>query len=169
MGSIQHCSIISQQIVAFSGRVARSSPKSTPSTNAAAQSRVSRRNTAKQTQIRKRQALIASTRIFNSVDGAPRIAAVVPLCSDVYSRDAVNALAGSLDGDVGECPQSGIYRLKYSLRSRYSIKCLNITFLQSRALQDVTTIHSITIPIPLRHFRRMQSCGLCCLRFVRYP
>lgn len=97
------------------GRVSRSSPKSAPSTNATAQSRVNRRNTAKQTQTRKRQALIASTRIFSGTDGVPRIVAVVPLCSDVHSRDAVNALANPLDSDVEECPQSGTYRLKYKL------------------------------------------------------
>ena len=97
----------------FSGRVARSSLQSAPSTNAAAQSRVNRRNTAKQTQILKRQALVASTRLFNGTDGVPRIVAVVPLCSDVYSRDAVNGLVNSLGSDVGECPQSGTYRLKY--------------------------------------------------------
>ncbi|KAF8481485.1 ribosome biogenesis protein tsr1, partial [Gautieria morchelliformis] len=95
------------------GRVSRSSLQSRPSTNATTQSRMNRRNTAKQTQIRKRQALIASTRIFNGIDGVPRIVAVIPLCSDVYSQDAVKALAGSLDVDVdGECPQSGTYRLR---------------------------------------------------------
>lgn len=96
----------------FLGRVAGNTLKPAPS-NASAQSRVSRRNTAKQTQIRKRQALIASTRIFNGVHGVPRMVAVVPLSNDVHSIDAVNALAGPLDGDVEKLSESGTYRLKY--------------------------------------------------------
>ncbi|GJJ06491.1 hypothetical protein Clacol_000683 [Clathrus columnatus] len=97
------------------GRVQRTSLKSNPVNAAIAQTRLNRRNTAKQVQLRKRQALIAATRIFNGVDGAPRIVAVIPLCSDLFSRDAVEALGRALDVDTGTCPDTGLWRLKYAL------------------------------------------------------
>ncbi|KIJ49414.1 hypothetical protein M422DRAFT_225108 [Sphaerobolus stellatus SS14] len=94
------------------GRVVRTDPKSASISNAAAQTRLNRRNTAKQAQIRKRNALVTSTRIFNGVNGAPRIVAVVPLCSDVFAKDGVKVLAGALDTDTEDCPDTGLWRLK---------------------------------------------------------
>ncbi|KAF8498834.1 ribosome biogenesis protein tsr1 [Hysterangium stoloniferum] len=96
------------------GRVARHSQKSTILNSLTAQSRVNRRNTAKQMQLRKRQALVASTRIFNGVDAAPRVVAVIPLCPDVYAQDVVRVLSSSFDTDINveDCPESGLWHLK---------------------------------------------------------
>lgn len=55
----------------------------------------------------------AATRIFNGVNGAPRIVAVIPLCHDLRSRDAVEALAQSLDTEHSTCPETGIWKMKY--------------------------------------------------------
>lgn len=80
----------------------------------AAQARLNRRNTQKQAQAAKRTALIASTRIFNGVDGAPRIVAVIPLCEDIRTADAVRALATSVAEDVdGISENSPIWKMKY--------------------------------------------------------
>ena len=83
--------------------------------NTAAQARLNRRNTQKQAQAAKRAALIASTRIFNGVDGAPRIVAIIPLCEDVRTLDAVRALATSVVEDVdGVDEDSPLWKMKYA-------------------------------------------------------
>lgn len=99
------------------GRTIRQSPKVFPTSNAALQSRLNRRNNAKQAQSRKREALISSTRIFNGIDGAPRIVAVIPLTEDVKARDTVCALAESLDVPTDDCPEDGLWKLKYPVFS----------------------------------------------------
>ncbi|KAG9309231.1 hypothetical protein JVU11DRAFT_10710 [Chiua virens] len=87
------------------GRTQRPSPKS-PAVSTTAQARLNRRNTQKQAQAAKRAALVTSTRIFNGVDGAPRIVAVIPLCEDVRTVDAVLALATSITEDVEDISQN---------------------------------------------------------------
>ena len=87
----------------FVGKVNRQSPKAARTQSDAAQLRVNRKNNAKLIQVKKRQELVASTRIFNGVDGAPRIIAVIPLSADVDARIASHALIDSLD--LGVEPQ----------------------------------------------------------------
>ena len=94
------------------GRVSRQSPKAGNGQSDAAQLRFNRKNAAKQTQVKKRQALVSATRIFSGVDGAPRIVAVIPLCEDVNSRTASAALAQSLDTDAEAYPELGVWKLK---------------------------------------------------------
>lgn len=87
----------------------------------AAQARLNRRNTQKQAQAAKRASLIASTRIFNGVDGAPRIVAVIPLCEDIHTVDAVRALATSVTEDVdGISGDSLLWKMKYVLELLWS-------------------------------------------------
>jgi pre-rRNA-processing protein TSR1 len=86
----------------FSGRVARQAVAAAAKAlhapgGASAQSKVNRRNHAKQIQLQKRHSLLSAVRIFGGVDGAPRVVAVVPLCQDVTSRAAVSAFAQSLE------------------------------------------------------------------------
>jgi pre-rRNA-processing protein TSR1 len=86
-----------------------------------AQARLNRRNTQKQGQAAKRASLITSTRIFNGVDGAPRIIAVIPLCEDICTVDAVRALATSVTEDVdGISENSPIWKMKYVFELFYS-------------------------------------------------
>ena len=101
--------------VAGAGVVKRADPRIPPVVTQA-QSKVNRRNQAKQIQKAKRQSLVEATRLFNGVDGAPRIVAIVPLCEDVTAKDlAVRLLKGL--GDEAEsiakdCPELGIWRTR---------------------------------------------------------
>ncbi|EIW83404.1 ribosome biogenesis protein tsr1 [Coniophora puteana RWD-64-598 SS2] len=109
------------------GRVQRQSPKNASADKTDAQRRVNRRNTAKQVQANKRHALVSSTRIFNGVDGTPRIVAVIPLSEDVSARDAVQSLASSLDVDASDCPASGLWRMRAE-RFRTSLQFLTLPY-----------------------------------------
>jgi pre-rRNA-processing protein TSR1 len=74
---------------------------------------LNRRNQAKQIQLAKRYALIEATRIFNGVDGAPRIVAVVPLTDDVTAKGVVKRFCEALDVvDFTECPAFGVWKMK---------------------------------------------------------
>lgn len=96
----------------FAGRVARPSPKASTGSSTAAQSRLNRRNNAKQSAATKRNALVSATRVFNGVDGAPRIVAVIPLTEDVSAKTTVQSLADALDISADECPEDGIWKLR---------------------------------------------------------
>ncbi len=81
----------------FLGRVSRQAATIVHPSHASAQSKLNRRNHAKQIQLQKRQSLLSAVRIFGGVDGAPRVVAVVPLCEGVTSRDVVSSLSRSLE------------------------------------------------------------------------
>lgn len=111
---------ITSFLIIFDGkRVGRThKPTSGPANNAgkdgAAQLRANRRNAARQAQAQKRQATVAATRLFNGVDGMPRVVAVVPLCPDVAAVDIVKILSGAVDVEDGAlegCPNVGSWRL----------------------------------------------------------
>jgi pre-rRNA-processing protein TSR1 len=97
--------------------VKRSDPRVPPLPNTA-QAKQNRRNQARQIQKAKRQGLIEATRIFNGVDGAPRIVAVVPLCADVSAREAVLRFAKCLDEGTTEVekgiPEEGVWLMRYA-------------------------------------------------------
>ncbi|KAF8740163.1 hypothetical protein AX14_008351 [Amanita brunnescens Koide BX004] len=123
---------------AAKGRIARDSPKATASTSAP-QLRLNRRNTAKQAQAKKRQSLISATRIFNGVDGAPRIVAVIPLTPDVDARGAVASLADSLEIPADGCPDVGIWKIRAE-RFRTSIQFINIPYKNFYAALDACKV-----------------------------
>nr|UWK20468.1 ribosomal biogenesis protein [Trichoderma rodmanii] len=60
-------------------------------------SKFDRRNQAKQNRLTKHKEHLKDTSIFSGKDGAPRIVAVIPLCSDGDAKAAIQALNGSLD------------------------------------------------------------------------
>jgi len=60
-------------------------------------SKLDRRNQNRQRQLEKQKELRQEASIFSGRNGAPRNVAVLPLCSDCNSRDAISALNGSLD------------------------------------------------------------------------
>lgn len=99
-------------LVSKSGKVARTSPKAPFTNNAAAQLRLNRKNNAKQAQAKKRGAIVSATRIFNGIDGAPRIVAVIPLSGDVSPRNTVVALAETLEVPIEDCPQDGLWKMR---------------------------------------------------------
>lgn len=84
----------------------------TASSAAQAQARFNRKNNAKQTQTKKRQALLSATKVFTGIDGAPRIVAIIPLTEDVSAKDTACALAQALDAPSEGCPQTGLWKLK---------------------------------------------------------
>ncbi|KAF9484427.1 ribosome biogenesis protein tsr1 [Pholiota conissans] len=97
---------------AAKGRIARASLKTPHPSNSAAQTRLNRKNSAKQTQLAKRSALFSASRVFNGADGAPRIIAVVPLTPDVSTKGVVSILAEVLDTSADDCPEDGIWKMR---------------------------------------------------------
>lgn len=92
----------------------RQSPKAAPAANASAhQVRLARRNKAKQTQANKRASLISAARLFNGVDGAPRIVALIPLTPDVSAKSVSLSLAQSLDLPTDSTPEFGVWKMKF--------------------------------------------------------
>ena len=119
----------------------------------AAQARLNRRNTQKQAQVAKRASLIASTRIFNGVDGAPRIVAVIPLCEDIRTADAVRALATSVTEDVdGIDENSPTWNMKYVLELLPSPYTVHPSFI-ARAHRFKTSLQFI----PVRYGRHWEA------------
>ena len=114
------------------GRVHRQSPKNSAAATTA-QSRLNRRNNAKQAQAQKRHALVNSGRIFGGVNGAPRIVAVIPLTEDVDTRGVISSLAGSLDNAPIDLSEQKLWTLKYVyvLRSEGRIITCNLFVIQS--------------------------------------
>ncbi|KAF2447104.1 DUF663-domain-containing protein [Karstenula rhodostoma CBS 690.94] len=73
-------------------------------------SKFDRRNRAKQMRINKDHEHAKATNVFNGKDGAPRVVAVIPLCSDVSAAAAVQSLNASLDINE-EVPDAGWTRV----------------------------------------------------------
>ncbi|KAL0956841.1 hypothetical protein HGRIS_002954 [Hohenbuehelia grisea] len=112
---------------AAKGRISRESPKPSHNSSVAAQSRLNRRNNAKQAQTNKRSALISATRVFNGTDGAPRIVAVVPLSADIDVQAAVQCLADSLDQSIDPCATAGVSRMRAD-RFKTSLQFLTLPY-----------------------------------------
>ncbi|TFK66498.1 ribosome biogenesis protein tsr1 [Pluteus cervinus] len=124
---------------AAKGRVAKASPKAGLGLSPSTQLRLNRRNNAKQSQSKKREALASATRVFSGVDGAPRIVAVIPLSEDVVGRDAVELLAGSLDVSAEDCPQHGIWRMRAE-RFKTSLQFTNVPYKNFYATLDACKV-----------------------------
>lgn len=73
---------------------------------------MNRRNNAKQAQSKKRDAITSATKLFNGVDGCPRIAVVVPLSPDVSAKNVVASIANALDVSAEDCPEDGLWKLR---------------------------------------------------------
>ena len=89
----------------------RQSPKNTSAARAAAQSKLDRKNHARQAQAAKRSSLVSATRVFAGVDGAPRIVAVIPLAPDVDAKNAAKGLAGAVG--VEDEGSESIWKIRY--------------------------------------------------------
>ncbi|EPQ57123.1 DUF663-domain-containing protein [Gloeophyllum trabeum ATCC 11539] len=109
------------------GKTSRTSPNSQPGTPSTAQARQNRRNHAKQIQLQKRQSLVAATRIFSGVDGAPRIVAVIPLSPDVKPWEVSKGLAEALGVDDSDCPNTGVWKIKAE-RFKTSLQLINLPY-----------------------------------------
>lgn len=71
-------------------------------------SKIERRNKARQLQQNKAKDAERELRVFRGRDAAPRIVAVVPLCSDSSSAATIRVLLKSLDIEA-DCPETGIF------------------------------------------------------------
>ncbi|KAJ7049657.1 ribosome biogenesis protein tsr1 [Mycena amicta] len=122
---------------AAKGKIARQSPKASNPNASTAQTRLNRRNNAKQAQAIKRNALVSATRLFNGVDGAPRIIAVVPLTEDVDARIAVSALAESVD--VSTDDYNPLWKMKAE-RFKTSLQFISVPYRQTYAALDACKV-----------------------------
>ncbi|KAF8647031.1 hypothetical protein AX16_006868 [Volvariella volvacea WC 439] len=129
---------------ASKGRTARPSVKATIATKSNAQIRLNRRNNAKQIQSKKREELIASTRVFHGADGAPRIVAIIPLTGDVNPHSILTALAGSLDIPTEACPQYGLWKMRVD-RFKASLQFISIPYRNFYAALDAARIADYVI------------------------
>lgn len=86
------------------------------------------------------------------MDGAPRIVAVIPLCEDIRTDDAVRALATSVVEDVdGIDENSPIWKMKYVLEQCYSSSVIIILF--TRVHRFKTSLQFI----PVRYGRHWEA------------
>ncbi|PVF93695.1 ribosome biogenesis protein tsr1 [Serendipita vermifera] len=140
-----------------------------------AQAKQNRRNHAKQVQKAKRQSLVEATRLFNGVDGAPRIVAVVPLCDSVSSRDTVLAFAKSINPEITEaeekeCPQTGLWRIRAE-RFRSSLQFILLPYGHFYATLDAAKVADYMI-LALSTEEEVDSWGeglLRCLQAQGFP
>ena len=142
----------------YLGKLSHQSPKTSHSAANAAQTRLNRKNHAKQVQIQKRQAIVSATRLFNGVDGVPRIVAIVPLTPDIDPASVVSALGEPLDISE-DVPQHGIWKLRcaifYSCTRLSSSSCTVVSPL--RADRFKTSLQFINIPYR-RLYAAMDAC-----------
>lgn len=132
-------------------------------------SKFDRRNQAKQARLTKHKEHLKGTSVFNNREGAPRIVAVLPLCSDGDAAAAIQQLNGSLDitADI----QPGNFRvpvdrfkqkLQYMPLQRDLTECLDAT----RVADFVVVVLSASVEVdPLGELilRSVESQGLSTL------
>ncbi|EKM54625.1 uncharacterized protein PHACADRAFT_175149 [Phanerochaete carnosa HHB-10118-sp] len=123
---------------AAKGKLNRQYIKSPHSAATAAQTRLNRKNHAKQVQLRKRQVLVSATRLFSGVDGVPRIVAIVPLTPDVDTASVVAAMQEPLDVS-DDVPRQGLYRLRAD-RFKTSLQFVNVPYRRLYAALDACKI-----------------------------
>lgn len=132
-------------------------------------SKIDRRNQAKQARLIKHKEHIKGTSVFNNREGAPRIVAVLPLCSDGDAAAAIQQLNGSVDitADI----QPGNFRvpvdrfkqkLQYMPLQRDLTECLDAT----RVADFVVVILSASVEVDALGellLRSVESQGLSTL------
>ncbi|KAI0032897.1 ribosome biogenesis protein tsr1 [Vararia minispora EC-137] len=117
------------------GRVPRQSPKVSHAAAAVAQSKQSRRNTAKQAQAVKRHALVTATRVFGGADGAPRVVAIVPLTEDVDAHAVARAVAEAVGVDDEAAPKRGLWRIRAE-RFKTALQFIQVPYGRTYAALD---------------------------------
>ncbi|KAF8759070.1 Ribosome biogenesis protein tsr1 [Rhizoctonia solani] len=127
---------------AAKGRVGNS-PKSQPAASVAiAQTKLNRKNSAKQNQLKKKAELADEGKIFHGSNAAPRIVAIVPLCPDVSAQQTALQIVKSLGVDASSAPQSGTW----------IVECVSISLLKpgtnkiGRAPRFRTTLQFLILP-----------------------
>ncbi|KAI0084896.1 ribosome biogenesis protein tsr1 [Irpex rosettiformis] len=124
---------------AAKGKLNRQPIKSSSTSTLSAQKRLNRKNHAKQVQAQKRQVLVSATRLFNGVDGAPRIVAVVPLTPDVDAHSVATSFRESLGVQTDDCPKNGVWRLRAE-RFKTSLQFITLPYRHLYAALDACKV-----------------------------
>ncbi|KEP50919.1 ribosome biogenesis TSR1-like protein [Rhizoctonia solani 123E] len=129
---------------AAKGRVG-GSPKTQPLASAAlAQTKLNRKNAAKQNQIKKRAELADEGKIFHGPNAAPRIVAVVPLCPDVSAQQTALQVVKAFGVDATSAPESGTWIIE-APRFRTALQFLILPYRQLYSTLDATHAADYTI------------------------
>ncbi|CAE7217809.1 unnamed protein product [Rhizoctonia solani] len=150
---------------AAKGRVGNS-PKAQPLTSAAlAQTKLNRKNAAKQNQIKKRAGLADEGKIFHGPNAAPRIVAVVPLCPDVSAQQTALHIVKALGVDATSAPKSGTWIIE-APRFRTTLQFLILSYRQLYSTLDATHAADYTI-LSLSPVTEVDSWGERLLRVLQ--
>ncbi|KAH7340160.1 ribosome biogenesis protein tsr1 [Rhizoctonia solani] len=150
---------------AAKGRVGNS-PKSQSATSVAiAQTKLNRKNAAKQNQIKKRAELADEGKIFHGMNAAPRIIAVVPLCPDVSPQQTVLRIVKALGVDATSAPESGTWIIE-APRFRTTLQFLILPYRQLYSTLDATHAADYTI-LALSPITEVDTWGERLLRILQ--
>ncbi|CAE6385373.1 unnamed protein product [Rhizoctonia solani] len=150
---------------AAKGRVG-GSPKAQPLTSAAlAQTKLNRKNAAKQNQIKKRAELADEGKIFHGPNSAPRIVAVVPLCPDVSAQQTTLQIVKALGVDITSAPESGTWIID-APRFRTTLQFIILPYRQLYSALDATHAADYTI-LSLSPVTEVDSWGEQLLRVLQ--
>ncbi|CAE6434306.1 unnamed protein product [Rhizoctonia solani] len=129
---------------AAKGRVGNS-PKVQPVASAAiAQTKLNRKNAAKQNQFKKRADLADEGKIFHGSNAAPRIVAVIPLCPDVSAQQTALQIVKALGVDTSSAPESGTWIIE-APRFRTTLQFLILPYRQLYSTLDATHAADYTV------------------------
>ncbi|KAJ1310511.1 hypothetical protein OPQ81_007242 [Rhizoctonia solani] len=129
---------------AAKGRVGNS-PKAQPLTSVAlAQTKLNRKNAAKQNQIKKRAELADEGKIFHGPNAAPRIVAVVPLSPDISARETALQVVKALGVDAVSAPETGAWIIE-APRFRTTLQFLILPYRQLYSTIDATHAADYTV------------------------
>ncbi|QRW26880.1 40S ribosome biogenesis protein Tsr1 and BMS1 C-terminal [Rhizoctonia solani] len=155
---------------AAKGRVGNS-PKSQPAASVAiAQTKLNRKNSAKQNQLKKKAELADEGKIFT-----PRIVAIVPLCPDVSAQQTALQIVKSLGVDASSAPQSGTWIVE-APRFRTTLQFLILPYQVDtwgerllRVLQSQGGLHNVVSTVSHSDGSRTQpAIQKSLLSFVQY-
>ncbi|KAG9126309.1 hypothetical protein FRC07_003964 [Ceratobasidium sp. 392] len=150
---------------AAKGRIGHS-PKPHAAANAAlAQNKLNRKNAAKQTLIKKRAGLADEGKIFHGPNAAPRIVAVIPLSSDVSSRQVAIQIVEALGVDTSAAPESGTWVVE-APRFRTSLQLLVLPYRHLYASLDAALAADYTL-LALSPVTEVDSWGERLLRCLQ--
>ncbi|CCO30377.1 Ribosome biogenesis protein tsr1 homolog [Rhizoctonia solani AG-1 IB] len=129
---------------AAKGRVGNS-PKVQPAASVAvAQTKLNRKNAAKQNQLKKRAELADEGKIFHGSNAAPRIVAVVPLSPDVSSQQTALQIVKALGVDAPSAPESGTWIVE-APRFRTTLQFVILPYRQLYSTLDATHAADYTV------------------------
>ncbi|KAG8688091.1 hypothetical protein FRC09_013108 [Ceratobasidium sp. 395] len=150
---------------AAKGRIGNSPKSNTASNVALAQTKLNRKNAAKQLLTKKRAGLADEGKIFHGPNAAPRIVAVVPLSPDVSSRQVAIQIVEALGVDASAAPESGSWIIE-APRFRTFLQLLILPYRHLYAALDATLAADYTL-LALSPVTEVDSWGERLLRCLQ--